>query len=1110
MKYQPTHRKLWLVVLLCLIVVSSFAPQKYAPSLMVNAAPAACSGVFFSEYIEGSSNNKALEIFNGTGASINLATGNYVVQMYFNGSTTSTLAFNLTGTVADNDVYVLAHSSADATILALADQTGGGGWFNGDDAIVLRQGGTTGTIIDVIGQIGFDPGTEWGTGVTSTADNTLVRKSTVISGDPIGGDAFNPATEWDGYAVDTFTFLGTHSGSCTPSDTAPTVSSTTPTNGATNVALNSNITVNFSEDVTLNTGWFTISCGTSGSHTGVATGGSQNWTINPDVDFANNEVCIVTIVGANVRDVDTNDPPDTMAANFGFSFTTVAGTFGVCGDNSETPIHAIQGSGLSSSAAGATRIIEGVVIADYQDTALQMGGYYVQEEDADADADANTSEGIYVYDNTTAVAVGDLVRLQGTVVEFIPSSYSESLTEISPVSTAVVCSSGNSLPAVTAITLPVVSVNDWERVEGMRVAVAQTLYVTEHYTLGRYGELLLSANDIQYQFTHSNAPSISGYATYLSNFALNTILLDDANTQQNRDPIMHPGTGLTAANTVRIGDTVAGLTGVLDHRYDEYRIQPVSQVNFTANNPRPATPANVGGTIWVGSFNVLNYFSTIDPNTGASGYICGPLADQECRGADSATEFTRQRDKIIQAIIALNADVIGLMEMENNASDTALDNLISGLNAVAGAGTYAKISLFPLGDDAIKVALIYRPAWVTPIGVPMIDTNTIFDRPPLAQLFEVNTTGERFTVVVNHFKSKGCGSASGANLDQLDGQGCYNSRRTQQANQLLTFINSTVIPTTGDSDVLIIGDLNAYALENPITTLTGGGFTNLLSSYLGTDTFSYIFDGQAGYLDHALASATMATQVTGVTHWGINGDEPIALDYNVEFKSVGQVTTLYSATPYRSSDHSPVLIGLYPHDFSDLAGSYGTAWQTGGGALRLGTAWTADRTFGNNSDNVSDDGIVRLSGPWIPGATVTLRATVTRTTGAAPAWLSCWLDWNNDGVFAAASERAINSAVTVGVNDLNLLVPVSATFTTTLSSRCRLYDSSTEPFGPLVTGPTGAGAGGEIEDYNWGFSPTAVTLQGIKIAGNAAAPLILALVVSGLGLASLWRVRRRA
>ncbi|MEA3439154.1 MAG: lamin tail domain-containing protein [Chloroflexota bacterium] len=136
--------------------------------------------LFFSEYIEGSSNNKAMEIYNNTGSTIDLAGGNYDVQMLFNGSSSAGLIIALTGTVDDGDLYVLAHCSTDESILAQADQTNGAGWFNGYDSVILRKNGT---IIDAIGQVGFDPGTEWGSGDQSPQNNTLRRKASVCQGD---------------------------------------------------------------------------------------------------------------------------------------------------------------------------------------------------------------------------------------------------------------------------------------------------------------------------------------------------------------------------------------------------------------------------------------------------------------------------------------------------------------------------------------------------------------------------------------------------------------------------------------------------------------------------------------------------------------------------------------------------------------------------------------------------------------------------------------------------------------------------------------------------------------------------------------------------------------
>ena len=170
--------------------------------------------VLISEYVEGTSNNKALEIYNPTVEAIDLSAGSYMVQIYANGSSAASSTINLAGTIPAQDVFVLANSSAAAGILGAADMTSASVTFSGDDAVVLRVGGAAGTVLDSIGVVGTDPGTEWGTGLTSTADNTLRRKATIKVGDAVVNDAFDPATEWDGYAVDTFDGLGTHTSDC--------------------------------------------------------------------------------------------------------------------------------------------------------------------------------------------------------------------------------------------------------------------------------------------------------------------------------------------------------------------------------------------------------------------------------------------------------------------------------------------------------------------------------------------------------------------------------------------------------------------------------------------------------------------------------------------------------------------------------------------------------------------------------------------------------------------------------------------------------------------------------------------------------------------------------
>jgi predicted extracellular nuclease len=356
---------------------------------------------------------------------------------------------------------------------------------------------------------------------------------------------------------------------------------------------------------------------------------------------------------------------------------------------------------------------------------------------------------------------------------------------------------------------------------------------------------------------------------------------------------------------------------VLEQRFGVYRIQPVDTVSFSADNLRPDAPPAVGGRLRVSAMNVLNYFTTFDsiPGSGNGPNICGPSL-LECRGANDAFEFGRQRDKIISAIDGLDADVVGLMELENNPS-AAIQDLVDGLNAVADAGEqYTFIDTGTIGTDAIKVGLIYRPAKVAPVGAHAILDSTVdpnfidtLNRPVLAQTFVENGSGERFTVAVNHLKSKGSDCNAVGDSDTGDGQGNCNVTRTRAATALVSWLAGD--PTaSGDSDFLIIGDLNSYAMEDPITAIQAGGFVNLIESFAGADAYSFVFQGQSGYLDHALASPSLAAQATGAGEWHVNADEPIALDYNVEFKSANHVTTLYDAGPYRSSDHDPLVVGL--------------------------------------------------------------------------------------------------------------------------------------------------------------------------------------------------------
>lgn len=644
---------------------------------------------------------------------------------------------------------------------------------------------------------------------------------------------------------------------------------------------------------------------------GTYAGGLVTWNVGdvPDQTTVNVQFAVTATLSAPV--IIVNDDYAVVATNyptatFGTSVSTlVMDVIGPnCGDPA-VPIHGIQGDGSTSPLVGVNVAIEGVVVGDFQDVSTGYKGFFVQEEDSQVDGNPMTSEGVFVYDNLFGVDVqlGDVVRVFGKVSEF------SGLTEVGTITGVTVCSTGASVTPAS-VTLPVSSLTEWEWYEGMLLNIPHPLYVTEVYGLGRYGEVSLSVSDRLDQPTQVTDPGANALALQELNDR-SRVQLDDGKSGQNPDPIIYPTPELTATNTLRGGDMLPDLTGVLNYSFGAYLVEPVGAIDFIHSNPRPTSSDPISGTLKVVSFNVLNYFSTIDDGVND---ICGPLGNMECRGADSAEEFTRQRDKTINALLSIDADVVGLLEIENNADDEAVDDLISGLNAIAGAGTYAKINTGPIGGDAIKVAIIYKPATVTPVGTTsVLDTEAFINggdsgprnRASVLQAFEENATGEVFLVNVNHLKSKG---SACDDPDAGDGQGNCNIVRVNAVAELFSWFATD--PTgTGDPDILLLGDLNSYAMEDPIAALEDGGFTNL-HSLNGPGYYSYVFDGQWGTLDYGLANASMLPQVSGVTVWHINSDEPIVLDYNEEFKTAHQITSLYSPEPFRTSDHDPIIIGL--------------------------------------------------------------------------------------------------------------------------------------------------------------------------------------------------------
>ena len=572
---------------------------------------------------------------------------------------------------------------------------------------------------------------------------------------------------------------------------------------------------------------------------------------------------------------------------------------GVCGDPA-TLIHDIQGAGLVSPDVGNIREIEGVVVGDFQGSDA-LNGFYVQEEDTDADTDPLTSEGIFVLDPANAVALdaGDVVRVRGFVAEF------SGMTQINNVAAVIDCLSTDTVTAST-LTLPVTAITDFESTEGMTVDFPQTLFVSGNFNQGRFGEVDLALGSALDNPTAVAAPGTAANAVRDLNDR-SRIQLDDGSNLQSPLPLP-PYIG--DDNTLRTGDSVAVVMGVLSESFGSYEIHPTTPVNFTRVNARTGPPS-VGGSLTVSAFNVLNYFTTLDN----AGPICGPAGNLGCRGADNASEFTRQKAKLVSAIATLDADVLGVVEIENKIDDGPTADLVDGINAATAAVTYQYVATGAIGTDAIRVALLYKPTTVTPLGAfAVLDSsvnpmfNDIKNRPVLAQSFVENATGARFTVAVNHLKSKGSSCADIGDPDTGDEQGNCNATRTAAAQAEVDWLASD--PTRSGSDnFLIIGDLNAYAQEDPVTTIEGAGYTDLIESFVGSGfsagAYSFNFFSESGYIDHGLASAGLTPQVTGAAFWHANADEPRALDYN-DFNQ----PDLYNADAFRSTDHDPLLIGL--------------------------------------------------------------------------------------------------------------------------------------------------------------------------------------------------------
>ncbi|PKZ89250.1 hypothetical protein CYK24_02825 [Trueperella bernardiae] len=815
-------------------------------TLPAQADSTGATDLIISEYVEGSSNNKYIELYNGTDAEIDLS--QYTMELYTNGATTTKNPQALSSTLAPGATFILANSQAKIHG-SMAVLTSSVTNFNGDDVLVLKKGDQ---VVDSLGQIGDTA--KFG------ENKTLIRKPNVTAGDTNPNDAFDVTVEWNAKGIDDISDLGKH---------------------------------------TMN--------------------GSGALDPDPDPD----------------PEPDPDPQPEPQPGNV-------------------VAIADIQGTGDKTPLEGKTVTTEGVVTALY--TTGGFSGFYMQTQGTGGTHDGNASHGIFVFDAglkfSKTLAKGDFVRVTGTAAEYYGLTQLKDLTAVEKMAKDGVVD-----------TKPVV-LNEFpvgnearEKYEGMLVDIKAPMTITNNYLqnntsknktifTARWGELGLTPGDKplrQPSDLYNPAKNPTEIAALNEDNESKLINLDDGISfdlvnfkyANHRIPVAY----LDVKNPARAGAQVNFLQPmIIDYRDNTWNIQPTEPVNVEgaedsfkdnsvnwvsfSNNERPSAPENLGD-VSLATFNVLNYFITTGDQLNCKGYQdrAGNLITAngcDARGAADAVNLKRQQDKIVTAINQLDASVVGLEEIENSKKfnkdrDAALDTLVAELNKGAGTDKWAAVKSpeqVPASEDAIRLAFIYQPAKVEPVGASKILIGsadfTGKAREPLAQEFQAldangKTSGKSFVAVANHFKSKGSLSDK-SDTDVY--QGNNNKLRVKQAQALLAWVEKEF----AGKPIFLLGDFNAYSAEDPILAMADKGYTDLAPKF-APEKQTYQFSAYQGSLDHVLANQMALDLVVGGDIWDINADEPLAFEYsrynyNVKYKE------LYDTTAFRSSDHDPIKISL--------------------------------------------------------------------------------------------------------------------------------------------------------------------------------------------------------
>ncbi|WIK82185.1 ExeM/NucH family extracellular endonuclease [Micrococcus lylae] len=597
----------------------------------------------------------------------------------------------------------------------------------------------------------------------------------------------------------------------------------------------------------------------------------------------------------------------------------------------------IQGTGDRTPYDEQLVTTTGVVTAVYSTGGLN--GYYLQTAGTGGEAGSteDASDGVFVYSRDTMgeVALGDHVRVTGTAGEFY------GLTQISVPAGGVEQLDEPGSVEPLELDFPLTAAEK-EAHEGMLLAPQGDWTITDNYSVNQYGSLTLAPGTSPLPNPTSVAlPGADAQAVMADNAEKAIVLDDGATTNFMRSPgNQNTLPYVDVDSPARVGSAVDFTTGViLDYRHDAWTFQPLGHLNddtaatvqpvsIEDTRPAEAQREDLGGDVTVGSFNVLNYFTTLGeqfPDCKAYTDRDGnPITTNYCdpRGAYTAESFERQKAKIVEAINGMDTSVIALEEIENSAQfgldrDHSLADLVDGLNAAAGEKKWAYVASPAerpalATEDVIRSGFIYQPDEVTPVGESVIlDDQVNFDnaREPLAQQFRradgtaKGMEGTDFVAITNHFKSKGGSGAADDNVDTGDGQGAYNGDRVRMAEALVDFADR-MKEQAGTDRVLLLGDFNAYEMEDPIRVIEEAGY---ISQGAKTGEYSYTYGGAVGSLDHVFASPAADATVTGQDIWMINANESVAFEYS---RHNYTAEDLYRADQWRSSDHNPILVGM--------------------------------------------------------------------------------------------------------------------------------------------------------------------------------------------------------